>query len=450
MDHVDDELQRDERELLCEMTTALVTAPAFLNHEASTTYMDPSNMDRLFETAEFVMPLSSRPAPKSANRKVLTDDQKFLLLFIMGTYFGPDLKDERPIKSVFQRQAEGLLPYIAEQLAGSHIKTVEVERVYYYVLRKAHKSLIVKPSMFHQFLQGGLCSTSEDSVQDKRQFPDLFPLDLHQHVRFKNRYKIIENIAFINHPEISYIALESVQRFKMLTGIEDLMLDRDATKLNGGLRIGALVDVPVMSSETPQKRKTYANRDLIMPPVYGVPPYSTPLYSSELCVSLEPLPTEATAAPVEKAGPALLYLPTAPTTEEWNNMVNAAKAGNGIELTGSIAESQPGPLVGSVAIGTCDDAYYFRVSLPGVKKDENEFSCKFTPEGQVTIEGVTLTGKSLVSKYSQVFEMRTLCLCPPGHFSATFQLPGPIQTKEFYGDFRDDGFLEGVVMRKRD
>ena len=80
----------------------------------------------------------------------------------------------------------------------------------------------------------------------------------------------------------------------------------------------------------------------------------------------------------------------------------------------------------------------------------DEFSCKFTPEGQVTIEGVTMTGKSLVSKYSQVFEMQTLCLCPPGHFSTTFQLPGPIQTTEFYGDFRDDGFLEGVVMRKRD
>ncbi|XXG79425.1 hypothetical protein AAC387_Pa09g0496 [Persea americana] len=342
----------------------------------------------------------------------------------MGTYFGPDLKDKRPIKSVFQRMTEDLPPYTAEQLAGSHIKTVEVERVYYYVLSKAHKSLIVKPSMFHQFLQGGLASTSQDSVQDKRQFPDLFPLDLHQHVRFKNRYKIIENIAFINHPEISYIAPECVQRFKMLAGLEDGMLGRDSTKLNGGLRIGALVDVPVMSSETSQKRKTYENRDLIMPPVYGVPPYSTPLYSSEPRVSSEPLPTEATAAPVEKAGPALLYLPTAPTTEEWNNMVNSAKTG--IELTGSIAESQPGPLVGSVAIGKCDDAYYFRVSLPGVKKDEryvnfcifvkydqhflcekffpicvlwrsagdidaDEFSCKFTPEGQVTIEGVTLT-----------------------------------------------------------
>ncbi|XXG79415.1 hypothetical protein AAC387_Pa09g0489 [Persea americana] len=143
-------------------------------------------MGRLFDAAEFVMPLSSRPAPKSANRKVVTDDQKFLLLFIMGTYFGPDLKDEKPIKSVFQRESEGLPPYKAEHLAGSHIKTVEVERVYYYVLSKAHKSLIVKPSMFHQFLQGGLFSTSEDSVQDKRQFPDLFPLDLHQHVRFKN------------------------------------------------------------------------------------------------------------------------------------------------------------------------------------------------------------------------------------------------------------------------
>lgn len=61
-------------------------------------------MDRLFDAAEFVMPLSSRPAPKSANRKMVTDDQKPLLLFIMGTYFGPNTKDERPIKSVFSER----------------------------------------------------------------------------------------------------------------------------------------------------------------------------------------------------------------------------------------------------------------------------------------------------------------------------------------------------------
>ena len=56
--------------------------------------MDASNMDRLVEAAEFGMPLSSRPPPKSANRKVVMDVQQFLLLFIMGTYFGPDLKDK--------------------------------------------------------------------------------------------------------------------------------------------------------------------------------------------------------------------------------------------------------------------------------------------------------------------------------------------------------------------
>ena len=33
MDHASSELQRSERELLYEMTTALVTAPVVLNHE---------------------------------------------------------------------------------------------------------------------------------------------------------------------------------------------------------------------------------------------------------------------------------------------------------------------------------------------------------------------------------------------------------------------------------
>lgn len=62
------------------------------------------------------------------------DDQLFLLYFIMGTYFGPDLKGERPRKSVLQRIAEGLPPYTLDQLAGTHMKTLEVEQVYYLYL----------------------------------------------------------------------------------------------------------------------------------------------------------------------------------------------------------------------------------------------------------------------------------------------------------------------------
>ena len=74
----------------------------------------------------------------------ITADQHFLLLFVFSKHFGSDLKDERPSKSVFQRIVEGLPPYATLDLSGTRIRTLEVERVYYYVLRMANKSDIVE------------------------------------------------------------------------------------------------------------------------------------------------------------------------------------------------------------------------------------------------------------------------------------------------------------------
>lgn len=72
-----------------------------------------------------------------------TDDQSFhLKYFIMSTYFTPDLKAEGPQKSILQKPIEGLPPYAFDQLDGSHKKALEVERVYYYVLRKADQSVM--------------------------------------------------------------------------------------------------------------------------------------------------------------------------------------------------------------------------------------------------------------------------------------------------------------------
>jgi hypothetical protein len=43
--------------------------------------------------------------------------------------------------------------------------------------------------------------------------------------------------------------------------------------------------------------------------------------------------------------------------------------------------------------------------------------------------------------------MQTQNLCPPGHFSVTFQLPGPVDPHQFSGNFGTDGILEGMVMK---
>ncbi|XP_058077739.1 increased DNA methylation 2-like [Magnolia sinica] len=417
-------------------------------------------MDSLYEAAESITPLSSVPA-SVPNWMVTTDDQRFLLLFIMGTYFGPDLKAEKPKKSALQRIAEDLPPYTSDQLAGSQMKTVEAERVYYYVLRKADQSVIVKLPLLHQFFQCTLFSPPDDSVVDHRQFPDLFPMQLHPQSRFRNRYKIIENIVFINNPEISYIKPEDVERFKRLTRLEDLLLDRDAARLYSGVGICGLADnaeeelsdgkrhaKPLRRSRKKRRVNDCMEAEAREPlaHIHAEPVNAIPCSSVPYCSSV-PSPAEAEGSPVERVGPAMIFLPSHPTVEEWSNIVKAAK--NGIALTGSVAERQAGPLIGLVDVGVCEDAYLFRISLPGVRKDEREFSCEVETDGRVHIKGVTTTGQRLIFKKSQVFEMQTQYLCQPGQFSVSFQLPGPVEPREFSGNFGSDGILEGVVMKER-
>ena len=64
-----------------------------------------------------------------------TNDQRFLLVFILGTYFGPDLREEIPRKSALQRVCIGLPPYSADELGGSVFKLSEIESIYYFALR---------------------------------------------------------------------------------------------------------------------------------------------------------------------------------------------------------------------------------------------------------------------------------------------------------------------------
>ncbi|KAK9291882.1 hypothetical protein L1049_019833 [Liquidambar formosana] len=392
------------------------------------------------------------------------DDQYFLLYFIMGTYFGPDLKEVRPQKSVLQRMAEGLPPYTSDQLPGSHMKTVEVERVYYYVLRKADQSLVVKLPLLHQFFQGNMSTPGQGPTAMYPQFPDLFPPQLHPHSRFKNRYKIIENIVFINNPEIFYIKPEDIERFKRLTGLEDFLLDRDVARLHtspvGGFLYNVAVQEAGFDGELPPLRSSRISRrtrrvdDImesedplqhvhVVTPVSSLPYNGTPMAYTYVA----PSAAEVKTRPMEEVGPAMIFLPSHPTMEEWESIVAATRSG--FALTGSAAMGQVGPVLGLMDIGECDDSYLFRVSLPGVKRDEREFSCEVENDGKVLIRGVTTTGEKRVYRHSLVFEMQSQNLCSAGHFSISFQLPGPVDPQQFSGNFGTDGILEGIVMKAR-
>uniref|UniRef100_A0A7N2L457 SHSP domain-containing protein n=1 Tax=Quercus lobata TaxID=97700 RepID=A0A7N2L457_QUELO len=157
-------------------------------------------------------------------------------------------------------------------------------------------------------------------------------------------------------------------------------------------------------------------------------------------------PAKKNSETVEKVGPAMIFLPSLSTREEWNNAVAATKVG--VALTGSAAMGKIGPVVGPMDIGESDDSYFFRVSLPGVTRDEKEFSCEVEPDGKIVIKGVTTTGEKIVCKNSQIFQMQSQNLCPPGHFSISFQLPGPVDNQQFSGSFGIDGILEGIVKKR--
>ncbi|XP_022965941.1 alpha-crystallin domain-containing protein 22.3-like isoform X2 [Cucurbita maxima] len=182
------------------------------------------------------------------------------------------------------------------------------------------------------------------------------------------------------------------------------------------------------------------NQILDVAPINSMPYIGPPLPHSYIPSSPRAEDPEA----VVNVGPAMVYCPLT-THQEWDNIVSSTKSG--VALTGTAAMGKVGPVIGRVDIGENDNSYFFRVSLPGVARDQNSFSCDMDPDGKVKIIGVTTTGENIVCKNSQVFRMQSKNLCPPGHFSITFQLPGPVNNLQFSGAFGADGILEGSVSK---
>lgn len=118
-----------------------------------------------------------------------------------------------------------------------------------------------------------------------------------------------------------------------------------------------------------------------------------------------------------------------------------------IVFTGSASRGVTGPAIGAVDIGVSKNAYFFQVALPGVKKDPGHFSCEVELDGKVHIRGITSTGGRTVERHSRVYEMKFQQQCPPGPFTLSFNLPGPVDPRLFSPNFRSDGILEAVVTK---
>ncbi|KAG9160886.1 hypothetical protein Leryth_008702 [Lithospermum erythrorhizon] len=253
----------------------------------------------------------------------------------------------------------------------------------------------------------------------------------------------ILNLVLSFLPETYYIHPAVIKKFKEMTRLEELHLDRHSSTtytLAGG---EVLHNVPL---EFDLKSLTQQQNMHTLQPVksglYQAGPGDRVLQFRGTLTSEIPSPTSRDMGSAEQGA---LFLPARPSEEEWSNIAAATK--NGVALTGSAATVHVGPVLGLLDIGECDDSFLFHVSLPGVKRDEKEFSCEVERDGTVLIRGITEGGESRVHRFSQVFEMQSQNLCPSGPFSMSFKLPGPVDPHQFSGNFGNDGILEGIVMK---
>nr|KYP63154.1 hypothetical protein KK1_017720 [Cajanus cajan] len=316
-------------------------------------------------------------------------DRRFLIEFIITNYLGPDVNSHSPRCSVVQRLMTGSPPYILSDLGPSYVSISFLERLYYYLLRDAFPNLVLDLNMFHMYLKGKLILPGSDFTQDTQQFTSFFPLDLHQQIWYPDSFRVIKGVVLIDDPSTSCMIGEDLNRFRSLTGISTL-------KLNISECLGFQLGHP-SSKKDPSKKTSKSDGPTLMP---------------------------------------LLSIPD----------IDECSLDSSLILTGTARKGPFGPSVGVVDIGISKGAYLFRVSLPGVKKDSNQFSCDIESDGRVQIRGV-LTGGRTIMKQSRIFQMNTRQLCPPGPFTLSFSLPGPVDPRLFAPNFRSDGIFEGVVVK---
>jgi hypothetical protein len=142
----------------------------------------------------------------------------------------------------------------------------------------------------------------------------------------------------------------------------------------------------------------------------------------------------------------MVFLPPHSTEDDWDKVLIASR--HGVGVTGSAALGKVGPALGAIDIGESTESYLFRVSLPGVVREKDLFTCDAEPNGSILIRGITSTGHKKVVKNSMTFEMQTQNLCPPGKFSISFKLPGPVDHMKLNGVFQTDGVFEAIVKKK--
>ncbi|XP_028073773.1 increased DNA methylation 3-like [Camellia sinensis] len=139
-------------------------------------------------------------------------------------------------------------------------------------------------------------------------------------------------------------------------------------------------------------------------------------------------------------GPFMMPLLLVPNASQSNSKAS-------VILTGTATRGGTVLAVGVVDIGVSKSAYFFQVALPGIRKDPGQFSCEIERDGKDHVRGVTSTGGKTVLRHSRIYEMKFQQQCPPGPFTLSFSLLGPVDPRLFSPHFRSDGILEAVVLK---
>ncbi|XP_052207198.1 increased DNA methylation 3-like [Diospyros lotus] len=116
--------------------------------------------------------------------------------------------------------------------------------------------------------------------------------------------------------------------------------------------------------------------------------------------------------------------------------------------TGTAKEGSFGPTLGLMDIGVSPTAYLCLIALPGVRNNGHELQIDIHRDGNVTIKG-TSTGGRLLKDLPTIAHavMVVQQVSPPGEFTISFSLPGPVDPKLFEADLRPDGILEIMLMK---
>ncbi|PIA46611.1 hypothetical protein AQUCO_01500269v1 [Aquilegia coerulea] len=361
------------------------------------------------------------------------DDQRFLLNFITGYYLGPDVQTDIPRRAILQRFEQGMPPYESTDLGSSVLTLPELECLYSFIWKDTHPSAVLKEPSLHQYFNNKLPPPRFGSLGDTRQFHAFFPLERHPQERHGRNSKTFKGIIIINDPDTSHIKPTALERFKLLTGRNEARINLEDFEVYCAARKDEKNKKKMKRREDSAKKRAQQMEPLFVQPLRMLP-------------LDEPL--------------AICYQ---------GNGINSAEAGNGdsqhfseeanngdsqhfsepsFVYAGTAEGERSGPPVGQFDIGVSDEAYFCRVSLPGVQLDGGKLDCVVSPSGQVTIKGFTMTGEDCVYEGGQIFEMLTKRLAPFGEFSISFNLPGPVENRATHVCNIKDGLFELIVGKR--